>query len=57
MVCVTGILLWYFYCCILVCCTGWFAKPTEKKASVSPHEEMKAEFMAEMKAENIKQFL
>lgn len=52
-----GILLWYFYCCILVCCTGWFAKPTEKKASVSPHEEMKAEFMAEMKAENIKQFL
>ncbi|KAK2519042.1 putative N-acetylated-alpha-linked acidic dipeptidase [Columba livia] len=36
---------------------GWFAKPTEKKASVSPHEEMKAEFMAEMKAENIKQFL
>ncbi|XP_065688676.1 putative N-acetylated-alpha-linked acidic dipeptidase [Patagioenas fasciata] len=36
---------------------GWFAKPTEKKTSVSPHEEMKAEFMAEMKAENIKQFL
>ncbi|NXT75541.1 FOLH1 carboxypeptidase, partial [Zapornia atra] len=25
--------------------------------SVSPHEEMKAAFMAEMKAENIKQFL
>ncbi|XP_010146402.1 PREDICTED: glutamate carboxypeptidase 2-like, partial [Eurypyga helias] len=35
----------------------WFAKPTEKKASVSPHEDMKAAFMAEMKAENIKQFL
>ncbi|NXD82623.1 FOLH1 carboxypeptidase, partial [Halcyon senegalensis] len=36
---------------------GWFAKPTEKKTSVSPHEDMKAAFMAEMKAENIKQFL
>ncbi|XP_068786631.1 putative N-acetylated-alpha-linked acidic dipeptidase isoform X3 [Struthio camelus] len=36
---------------------GWFAKPTEEKTSVSPHEEMKAAFMAEMKAENIKQFL
>ncbi|NXV14990.1 FOLH1 carboxypeptidase, partial [Cepphus grylle] len=36
---------------------GWFAKPTEKKTSVSPYEEMKATFMAEMKAENIKQFL
>ncbi|NXL05603.1 FOLH1 carboxypeptidase, partial [Mesembrinibis cayennensis] len=35
---------------------GWFAKPTEK-TSVSPHEDMKAAFMAEMKAENIKQFL
>ncbi|KAM6287196.1 putative N-acetylated-alpha-linked acidic dipeptidase isoform 1-T1 [Spheniscus humboldti] len=36
---------------------GWFAKPTDKKPSVSPHEDMKAAFMAEMKAENIKQFL
>ncbi|NXV76816.1 FOLH1 carboxypeptidase, partial [Atlantisia rogersi] len=36
---------------------GWFSKPTENKTSVSPHEEMKAAFMAEMKAENIKQFL
>ncbi|KAM9019537.1 putative N-acetylated-alpha-linked acidic dipeptidase isoform 1-T1 [Ara ararauna] len=36
---------------------GWFAKPTEKKTPVSPHEHMKAAFMAEMKAENIKQFL
>ncbi|XP_068251742.1 glutamate carboxypeptidase 2-like isoform X1 [Nyctibius grandis] len=36
---------------------GWFAKPTEKKTSVSSHEDMKAAFMAEMKAENIKQFL
>uniref|UniRef100_A0A8C3PPD4 Glutamate carboxypeptidase 2 n=1 Tax=Calidris pygmaea TaxID=425635 RepID=A0A8C3PPD4_9CHAR len=36
---------------------GWFAKPTEKKTSVSPHEEIKAAFMGEMKAENIKQFL
>ncbi|XP_053912906.1 glutamate carboxypeptidase 2 isoform X3 [Cuculus canorus] len=36
---------------------GWFAKPTEKKTSVSPHENVKAAFMAEMKAENIKQFL
>ncbi|KAM7131150.1 putative N-acetylated-alpha-linked acidic dipeptidase [Ciconia maguari] len=36
---------------------GWFAKPTEEKTSVSPHEDMKAAFMAEMKAENIKQFL
>ncbi|XP_014813841.1 PREDICTED: putative N-acetylated-alpha-linked acidic dipeptidase [Calidris pugnax] len=36
---------------------GWFAKPTEKKTSVSPHEEMKAAFMGEMKAENIKRFL
>ncbi|XP_063181184.1 glutamate carboxypeptidase 2-like isoform X2 [Chroicocephalus ridibundus] len=36
---------------------GWFAKPTEKKTSVSPYEEMKATFTAEMKAENIKQFL
>uniref|UniRef100_A0A8C0BQ97 Uncharacterized protein n=1 Tax=Buteo japonicus TaxID=224669 RepID=A0A8C0BQ97_9AVES len=34
----------------------WFAKPTEK-TSVSPHEDMKVAFMAEMKAENIKQFL
>uniref|UniRef100_A0A8C6IT37 Glutamate carboxypeptidase 2 n=1 Tax=Melopsittacus undulatus TaxID=13146 RepID=A0A8C6IT37_MELUD len=57
MVCVMGLLLWWFYCCILVCCTGWFAKPTEKKTPVSPHEHMKAAFMAEMKAENIKQFL
>ncbi|NXE52846.1 FOLH1 carboxypeptidase, partial [Casuarius casuarius] len=36
---------------------GWFAKPTEEKTSVSPHEKTKAAFMAEMKAENIKQFL
>ncbi|NXW10164.1 FOLH1 carboxypeptidase, partial [Fregetta grallaria] len=36
---------------------GWFAKPTEKKTSASPHEDMKAAFMSEMKAENIKQFL
>ncbi|NXK83624.1 FOLH1 carboxypeptidase, partial [Amazona guildingii] len=36
---------------------GWFAKPTEKKTPVSPQEHMKAAFMAEMKAENIKQFL
>ncbi|NXH68816.1 FOLH1 carboxypeptidase, partial [Hydrobates tethys] len=36
---------------------GWFAKPTEKKTFVSPHEDMKAAFMAEMKAENIKKFL
>ncbi|XP_061313905.1 putative N-acetylated-alpha-linked acidic dipeptidase [Pezoporus flaviventris] len=36
---------------------GWFAKPAEKKTPVSPHEHMKAAFMAEMKAENIKQFL
>ncbi|XP_074788659.1 putative N-acetylated-alpha-linked acidic dipeptidase isoform X1 [Athene noctua] len=36
---------------------GWFAKPTGKKTSVSPHEDMKAAFMTEMKAENIKQFL
>ncbi|NWX49683.1 FOLH1 carboxypeptidase, partial [Steatornis caripensis] len=36
---------------------GWFAKPTEKKISVSLHEDMKAAFLAEMKAENIKQFL
>ncbi|KAF1490226.1 Glutamate carboxypeptidase 2, partial [Eudyptula minor novaehollandiae] len=36
---------------------GWFAKPTDKKTSVSPHEDTKAAFMAEMKAENIKQFL
>ncbi|XP_069739417.1 glutamate carboxypeptidase 2-like isoform X2 [Phaenicophaeus curvirostris] len=36
---------------------GWFAKPTEKKTSVSPYENVKAAFMAEMKAENIKQFL
>uniref|UniRef100_A0A672TVZ5 Aminopeptidase NAALADL1 n=1 Tax=Strigops habroptila TaxID=2489341 RepID=A0A672TVZ5_STRHB len=57
MVCVMGILLWWFYCCILVCCTGWFAKPAEKKTPVSPHQHMKAAFMAEMKAENIKQFL
>uniref|UniRef100_A0A8D0FWK2 Folate hydrolase 1 n=1 Tax=Strix occidentalis caurina TaxID=311401 RepID=A0A8D0FWK2_STROC len=35
----------------------WFAKPTEKKTSVSPHEDMKVAFMTEMKAENIKQFL
>uniref|UniRef100_A0A8C4UFP6 Glutamate carboxypeptidase 2 n=1 Tax=Falco tinnunculus TaxID=100819 RepID=A0A8C4UFP6_FALTI len=35
---------------------GWFAKPAEKTTS-SPHEDMKAAFMAEMKAENIKQFL
>ncbi|XP_069664516.1 putative N-acetylated-alpha-linked acidic dipeptidase [Haliaeetus albicilla] len=34
----------------------WFAKPTEK-TSVSPHEDMKAAFMAEMKAENIRRFL
>uniref|UniRef100_A0A8C0G0H0 Glutamate carboxypeptidase 2 n=1 Tax=Bubo bubo TaxID=30461 RepID=A0A8C0G0H0_BUBBB len=39
------------------CCASWFAKPTEKKTSVSPHEDMKAAFMTEMKAENIKQFL
>lgn len=38
-------------------CTGWFAKPTEKKTSVRPPEDMKAAFMAEMKAGNIKQFL
>ncbi|NXC73096.1 FOLH1 carboxypeptidase, partial [Anhinga anhinga] len=36
---------------------GWFSKPTEQKTSVSPHGDMKAAFMAEMKAENIKQFL
>ncbi|XP_061876357.1 putative N-acetylated-alpha-linked acidic dipeptidase isoform X1 [Colius striatus] len=36
---------------------GWFAKSAEKKTSVSPHEDIKAAFMAEMKAENIKQFL
>uniref|UniRef100_A0A663LP98 Glutamate carboxypeptidase 2 n=1 Tax=Athene cunicularia TaxID=194338 RepID=A0A663LP98_ATHCN len=39
------------------CCASWFAKPTEKNTSVSPHEDMKAAFMTEMKAENIKQFL
>ncbi|XP_035752991.1 putative N-acetylated-alpha-linked acidic dipeptidase [Egretta garzetta] len=52
-----GMLFRFFYSCILVCCTGWFAKPTGKKTSVSPHEDAKAAFMAEMKAENIKQFL
>ncbi|XP_066846007.1 glutamate carboxypeptidase 2-like isoform X2 [Anser cygnoides] len=36
---------------------GWFAKPVEEKTSSSPHGEVKAAFMAEMKAENIKQFL
>ncbi|NWR70433.1 FOLH1 carboxypeptidase, partial [Centropus unirufus] len=36
---------------------GWIAKPTEWKTSVSPHENVKSAFMAEMKAENIKQFL
>uniref|UniRef100_A0A8C8BNT9 glutamate carboxypeptidase II n=1 Tax=Otus sunia TaxID=257818 RepID=A0A8C8BNT9_9STRI len=47
--------------CLLVCTWGemvcWFAKPTEKKTSVSPHQDMKVAFMTEMKAENIKQFL
>jgi len=52
-----GILLCCFTVVFLLCCTGWFAKPTEKKTSVSPHEEVKAAFMAEMKAENIKRFL
>ncbi|NXA48252.1 FOLH1 carboxypeptidase, partial [Nothocercus julius] len=42
---------------ILVCCVGWFAKPTDEKTSLRPHEEMKAAFMAEMKVENIKKFL
>ncbi|XP_071288893.1 putative N-acetylated-alpha-linked acidic dipeptidase isoform X1 [Agelaius tricolor] len=36
---------------------GWFAKPTDKKTSLSTHEDMRTAFMAEMKAENIKQFL
>lgn len=54
--CVMGI-FWCFYCCILLCCVGWFAKPVEEKTSSSPHGEVKAAFMAEMKAENIKQFL
>ncbi|NWR54901.1 FOLH1 carboxypeptidase, partial [Bucorvus abyssinicus] len=36
---------------------GWFAKPADKKIFASPHEDMKVAFMAEMKAENIKQFL
>ncbi|NWR34704.1 FOLH1 carboxypeptidase, partial [Tachuris rubrigastra] len=36
---------------------GWFVKPMEKKTSLSTHEDMKTAFMAEMKAENIKQFL
>ncbi|XP_010219832.1 PREDICTED: glutamate carboxypeptidase 2-like [Tinamus guttatus] len=37
--------------------TCWFAKPTEEKTSLRPHEEMKKAFMAEMKVENIKKFL
>lgn len=57
MVRVMGILLWYIHCCVLVCCTGWFANPAGKKTFVNPHEDMKVAFMAEMKAENIKQFL
>lgn len=57
MECVMGISLWCFYCWIFMYCTGWFAKPTEKKTSVRPPEDMKAAFMAEMKAGNIKQFL
>ncbi|NXC43912.1 FOLH1 carboxypeptidase, partial [Penelope pileata] len=36
---------------------GWFAKPEEEKTPLRPHAEMKAAFMAEMKAGNIKQFL
>lgn len=52
-----GILLWNIHCCILVCCTGWFANPADKKTFASPHEDMKVAFMAEMKAENIKHFL
>lgn len=42
---------------VFCCCVGWFAKPVEEKTSLSPHGEVKAAFMAEMKAENIKQFL
>lgn len=52
-----GILLWNIHCCILVCCTGWFANRVDKKTFASPHEDMKVAFMAEMKAENIKHFL
>uniref|UniRef100_A0A672TWK1 Aminopeptidase NAALADL1 n=1 Tax=Strigops habroptila TaxID=2489341 RepID=A0A672TWK1_STRHB len=42
---------------VVAACLSWFAKPAEKKTPVSPHQHMKAAFMAEMKAENIKQFL
>uniref|UniRef100_A0A8C0GGL0 Uncharacterized protein n=2 Tax=Chelonoidis abingdonii TaxID=106734 RepID=A0A8C0GGL0_CHEAB len=36
---------------------GWFTKPTDEVTATSSHEKVKKAFMAEMKAENIKQFL
>nr|XP_006118442.1 putative N-acetylated-alpha-linked acidic dipeptidase isoform X1 [Pelodiscus sinensis] len=36
---------------------GWFAKPTVEVTATSSHEKVKKAFMAELKAENIKQFL
>uniref|UniRef100_A0A452ING8 glutamate carboxypeptidase II n=1 Tax=Gopherus agassizii TaxID=38772 RepID=A0A452ING8_9SAUR len=36
---------------------GWFTKPTDEVTATSFHEKVKKAFMAEMKAENIKQFL
>ncbi|XP_037745476.1 putative N-acetylated-alpha-linked acidic dipeptidase [Chelonia mydas] len=36
---------------------GWFTKPTDEVTATNSHEKVKKAFMAEMKAENIKQFL
>uniref|UniRef100_A0A674JRI6 Aminopeptidase NAALADL1 n=1 Tax=Terrapene triunguis TaxID=2587831 RepID=A0A674JRI6_9SAUR len=36
---------------------GWFTKPTDEVTATISHEKVKKAFMAEMKAENIKQFL
>uniref|UniRef100_A0A452IN96 glutamate carboxypeptidase II n=1 Tax=Gopherus agassizii TaxID=38772 RepID=A0A452IN96_9SAUR len=36
---------------------SWFTKPTDEVTATSFHEKVKKAFMAEMKAENIKQFL
>uniref|UniRef100_A0A452INF5 Folate hydrolase 1 n=1 Tax=Gopherus agassizii TaxID=38772 RepID=A0A452INF5_9SAUR len=38
-------------------CSSWFTKPTDEVTATSFHEKVKKAFMAEMKAENIKQFL
>uniref|UniRef100_A0A8D0GME5 Glutamate carboxypeptidase 2 n=1 Tax=Sphenodon punctatus TaxID=8508 RepID=A0A8D0GME5_SPHPU len=49
------------YCLLLQCfggCfAGWLSKPTGEVTATSSHEKMKKAFMAEMKAENIKQHL